>query len=176
MWKTLIAIVSLPLIILRLGRWHITIPHEKGSPDPAHPLKVENPHVAQAYYGSLSEEKPTDFFAFEAEAGFEPRCFLLIPANHYANGLRATFELHSEGFDMTTPKESEGPMTIAGTNYLMTRSYVPALPASGTYTVAVRRLEGAGTYCMCIGSGEGDFSPAPDARARVAKLLQLGNE
>jgi hypothetical protein len=173
MWKILLVMLSLPLVILRLGRWHITVPHEKGSPDPAQPLKVENPHVAQAYYGRLTEEKAADYFVFEAEANFEPRCFLLIPANHYDNGLRATFELHGDGFDMTTPKESEGRMTIAGTDYIMTRSYVPALPTSGNYTVAVRRLEGAGTYCMCIGSGEGDFTPAPDARARVAELLKL---
>lgn len=161
--------------VLRLLRLHLAIANDKGSPTPDAPFEVEKITSSKALYGQLSAEKPYDYYTFEAEAGTNPQAILLIPAKHYQQGLRATFRLTGPGLPegAAIPKSMESAMHIAGTDYVMVRSYAPALPETGCYSVVVEREAGTGTYAMCLGSGEGNFKPDPETRAKVAALLQI---
>jgi hypothetical protein len=54
---------------------------------------------------------------------------------------------------------------------MLAQIYVPPLPESGAYTLAVRRLDGAGVYCLCLGDREGDRADG-SMRARIARMLE----
>lgn len=155
-----------------LARLHLGIANDAGSPDPATPFFVSDPSLAQAIYGRLHEAHRVDHYAFNGRAGEGVRALLLVPARDYAAGFQVHFTLTGPGLppEGLTPALTATPLTIVGRDYRLVQSYVPPLPADGTYRLAVRRDAGAGAYCLCLGTREGAYADAA-MRQRIDRLL-----
>jgi hypothetical protein len=158
---------------LRMLPLHLAKANDKGSPSADEPFLIEKPTTAQAIYARLGATKERDYYTLSAERDTDLRAILLIPSNAWARGLRATFRLYGAGLpdEGVVPKESEAKHHIAGTDYMIVRSYVPALPATGDYQIVVEREAGEGTYCLCVGKENEGLYPDPDTRTRIAALM-----
>jgi hypothetical protein len=162
------------LALLRLLPLHLAKANDKGSPKPEQAFEIDKPMSAQAIYGRLDSDKATEYYTLAADKGAELRAILMIPTKTYqTKGLRATFTLQGAGLpdEGAKPKESEGEHTIAGRDYMIVRSYVPALPETGEYRITVERLEGEGVYCLCVGTENEGVYASPETRAKVNALL-----
>jgi hypothetical protein len=166
------------LVFFGLLRWlplHIAKANEKGSPVADEPFLIEKPTTAQAIYARLDSGKSQDFYILSADKATDLRAILLIPATSWQNGLRATFTLYGAGLPAggAIPKASEGQHNIAGRDYMIVRSHVPALPETGEYHIVVEREAGEGTYCLCVGTENEGLRPDPDTRAKISAMLAL---
>jgi hypothetical protein len=170
--------MSLPLLAALLGlgaallRPHLGIANDAGSPDSDSPFEIADSSLAQAIYGRLGPERPAEHYRFSAVAGTCMRAMLLIPERSYAAGLRAQFTIGGPGLPGggATSVMRPHPLSIAGRNYILAQRYGPPLPESGTYTLVVRRLDGAGAYRLCLGQREGGRAQRT-MRERIARLL-----
>lgn len=155
-----------------VARMHLGLVNEAGSPDVGAPFNIEEPQIAQAIYGRLDAGQPVAHYSFKGEVRAQIRAIMLIPSSAYDAGLRAEFVLFGDGLPAQglRPQTSERTMNIVGRDYVMTQSYNEPLAAANTYRVEVRRLEGEGAYCFCIGDQEGGHADAA-MRARIDSLL-----
>ena len=160
------------LVWLFLARWHLGIANDLGSPDKDAPFVIDDPTITQAIFGRIDQGKRVEYYAFSAQQGIGIRAMLLIPAQDYVNGLRATITLHGPDFplDGVTPSLLDSQLTIAGREYVLVQSHVPPLPATGDYRLEVRQQEGSGAYCLCVGNHEGGHADAA-MRARIERVL-----
>ncbi|MEM8529762.1 MAG: hypothetical protein AAGF95_02910 [Chloroflexota bacterium] len=160
------------LVWLFLARWHLAIANDLGSPDKDTPFVIDEPTIAQAIFGRVDEGKPVEYYTFSTQQGTGVRAMLLIPAQSYANGLRATITLHGPELPIEgiTPPLLDSPLTIAGREYVLVQSHVPPLPATGEYRLEVHQQEGSGAYCLCLGDREGGHADAA-MRARIERVL-----
>jgi hypothetical protein len=152
----------LPLIaLLSLGAsfpWlQLGLANDAGSPDPQAPYPVDDPTLAQTLYGRLGPERPAEHYRFSVAAGTSVRARLLIPRPAYSAGLRAQFAIGGPGLPGAgaTSVMRPQPLTLGRRGYMLAQIYLPPLPESGVYTLTVRRLDGAGVYCLCLGDREG---------------------
>lgn len=169
---SLILSTVVALAWLLLVRWHLGIANDFGSPDKDVPFVIDDPTIAQAIFGRIDPDKSVEYYAFSVQQGTGVRAMLLIPAQDYANGLRATITLHGPELPMdgVTPSLLDSQLTIAGREYVLVQSHVPPLPATGDYRLEVHQQEGRGAYCLCLGSREGGHADAV-MRARIERVL-----
>ncbi len=158
--------------LLRLLRLHLGIANDAGSPKVEEPFEIKEPEVAKAIYGRLEPGKEVEHYAFFAEQEAKVRAMLLITTTAYSKGLRANIRLQGPGLpaEGVTLEPSEYPLHIAGRDYMLVQRYLSPLPQTGHYQVAVQREAGAGTYCFCVGDGDGGYSDEA-MRQRIDALL-----
>jgi hypothetical protein len=169
--------VLLFIALLSLGasfaRLQLGVANDAGSPDPRAPYLVDDPTLAQAIYGQLGPERPAEHYRFVVAAGTSVRARLLIPERSYEAGLRAQFAIGGPGLPGAGATSVMRPvqLSVAGRHFTLAQVYLPPLPESGAYTLTVRRLDGAGVYCLCLGDREGPRSDKA-MRARIARMLR----
>lgn len=165
----LIALLSLGVTFSRL---QLGIASDAAADSPS-PSLVDDLTLARSIYGWLGPARPVEHYRFTAEAGASVRAMLLIPERAYRAGLRAQFAISGPGLPGagTTSVMRPASLTIAGRRYTLAQVYGPPLPESGAYTLTVRRLDGAGVYCLCL--GEREDGRAHDAMgARIVRMLR----
>jgi len=168
-----LASFALLTALLTLVRLHLGIANEDGAHDPATPFVIADPTIAQAIYGRLSPATPVAYYTFTAPEAISVRVMLLIPTRDCQSGFMARFALVGPGLPSGRlfPTTHFTPLTIAGRTYRLIQSYVPPLPAAGTYWIEVHCDAGSGVYCLCIGTREGGHADAA-MRARIERMLE----
>jgi hypothetical protein len=159
--------------LVKLLRLHLGIANDCGSPHAQAPFAVSDPTLAQAIYGRLGPERPAEYYSFNAIGGMGVRAMLLIPERSYDDGLRAQFAILGPGLPEAGATSIMRPqlLTIAGRDFILAQAYVPPLPESGVYQLVVRRLDGEGAYCLCLGEREAGHADQA-MRARISRLLE----
>jgi hypothetical protein len=114
-----------------------------------------------------------EHYRFVGEAGASVRAMLLIPERSYSAGLRAQFAIGGPGLPGAgaTSVMRPRPIIVGGRGYTLAQVYGPPLPESGAYTLTVRRLDGAGVYCLCFGEREEGRAHGV-TQARIARMLR----
>lgn len=165
----LIALLSLGAMFSRL---HLGIASDAAPGSPA-PSLADDRTLAHAIYGWLGPARAAEHYRFTAEAGASVRAMLLIPERSYGAGLRAQFAISGPGLPGAgaTSVMRPVPVTVAGRRYTLAQVYGPPLPESGAYTLMVRRLDGAGVYCLCLGERE-DGRAYGALGARIVRMLR----